>query len=73
MDGVDGLILSAETATGSYVLESLDTMRRIALQAEKNYNYADYQVIIYMSSVINLISLLYFCVVSAVKNDSFCP
>ncbi|KND02257.1 pyruvate kinase [Spizellomyces punctatus DAOM BR117] len=44
MDGVDGLVLSGETAIGEYVLESVDSMRRIAYQAEKNTNYLEYQV-----------------------------
>ncbi|KAJ3109099.1 hypothetical protein HDU97_009217 [Phlyctochytrium planicorne] len=44
MDGADGLVLSGETAVGSYIFESLDTMRRIAHQAEKNTNYVEYQV-----------------------------
>ncbi|KAJ3411820.1 hypothetical protein HDV05_001662 [Chytridiales sp. JEL 0842] len=43
MDGADGLILSAETAIGQYVFEALDVMRRVALQAEKNTNYLEYQ------------------------------
>ncbi|KAI8855049.1 pyruvate kinase [Chytridium lagenaria] len=33
-----------ETAVGSYIFEALDTMRRIAYQAEKNTNYLEYQV-----------------------------
>ncbi|KAI9099745.1 pyruvate kinase [Phlyctochytrium arcticum] len=44
MDGVDGLVLSGETAIGEYVLESITAMRRIAYQAEKNTNYLEYQV-----------------------------
>ncbi|KAJ3154455.1 hypothetical protein HDU89_008525 [Geranomyces variabilis] len=44
MDGVDGLVLSGETAIGQYVLESVNSMRRIAYQAEKNNNYLEYQV-----------------------------
>ena len=44
MDGVDGLILSAETAVGDYVRESVETMRRIAFLAEQNTNYLDYQI-----------------------------
>ncbi|KAI8909911.1 pyruvate kinase [Powellomyces hirtus] len=44
MDGVDGLVLSGETAIGEYVLESVNLMRRIAYQAEKNNNYLEYQV-----------------------------
>ncbi|KAI9366726.1 Pyruvate/Phosphoenolpyruvate kinase-like domain-containing protein [Zopfochytrium polystomum] len=43
MDGADGLILSAETAVGSYVFETLDTMRRVAFTAELNTNYAEFQ------------------------------
>ncbi|KAJ1553508.1 hypothetical protein HK405_007706 [Cladochytrium tenue] len=44
MDGADGLVLSAETAAGLYVFESLDTMRRVAHRAELNTNYAEFQV-----------------------------
>ncbi|KAJ3195436.1 hypothetical protein HK101_000208 [Irineochytrium annulatum] len=44
MDGADGLVLSGETAVGNYIFESLDTMRRIAHQAEKNTNYVEYQM-----------------------------
>ena len=36
MDGVDGLVLSAETAIGSYVNESIQVMQRIT--------YFDYQI-----------------------------
>ena len=44
MDGVDGLILSAETAIGTYVHESVQIMRRIAFLAEQNTQYLDYQI-----------------------------
>ncbi|RKO94027.1 pyruvate kinase [Blyttiomyces helicus] len=44
MDGVDGLILSAETAIGEYVLETVSQLRRICYQAEKNTNYLEYQI-----------------------------
>ncbi|KAJ3035703.1 hypothetical protein HDV00_003464 [Rhizophlyctis rosea] len=44
MDGVDGMVLSAETAVGDYVLECVGQMRRIAYQAEKNTDYVDYAV-----------------------------
>ena len=44
MDGADGLVLSAETAIGEYVLESLQTMRKICLKAEQNTNYLEYQM-----------------------------
>ncbi|KAI9003256.1 pyruvate kinase [Gaertneriomyces semiglobifer] len=43
MDGVDGVILSGETAVGSYVLNAVETARRIAHTAEKNNNYLEYQ------------------------------
>lgn len=44
MDGVDGLVLSAETAVGDYVQESVEMMRRITFLSEQNTNYLDYQV-----------------------------
>ncbi|KAI8816277.1 pyruvate kinase [Fimicolochytrium jonesii] len=44
MDGVDGLVLSGETAIGEYVLDSVSAMRRIAYQAEKNTNYLEHQI-----------------------------
>lgn len=44
MDGADGLVLSSETAVGSYVCESVITMRRIALEAEKQTNYVEHQL-----------------------------
>jgi pyruvate kinase len=44
MDGADGLILSAETAVGEYVLESLQQLRNICFQAELNTNYLEYQM-----------------------------
>ena len=44
MDGVDGLVLSAETAVGDFVFETITTMRRIAYQAEVNTNYLEYQM-----------------------------
>ncbi|KAJ3130280.1 Pyruvate kinase [Nowakowskiella sp. JEL0407] len=44
MDGVDGLVLSAETAVGRYPVEAVETMRRIAISAEHNVNYYEYQL-----------------------------
>ena len=44
MDGVDGLVLSAETAIGDYVVECVNQMRRIAYQAEKSTDYMDYAI-----------------------------
>jgi pyruvate kinase len=44
MDGVDGLVLSAETAIGDYVVESIQVMRRISYISEQNTNYFDYQI-----------------------------
>ncbi|KAL2919823.1 Pyruvate kinase [Polyrhizophydium stewartii] len=44
MDGVDGLVLSAETAVGEYVDETVKAMRKIAYQAELNTNYLEYQM-----------------------------
>ncbi|KAI8910997.1 pyruvate kinase [Gorgonomyces haynaldii] len=43
MDGVDGFVLSSETAVGEFVSEVLDSIRSIALQAEKATNYLEYQ------------------------------
>ena len=44
MDGVDGLVLSSETAIGEYPLESMAVLRRICLKAEQNTNYLEYQM-----------------------------
>lgn len=44
MDGADGLVLSAETAIGDFVLESLIMMRKICFKAEQNTNYLEYQM-----------------------------
>ncbi len=44
MDGVDGLVLSSETAIGEYVEDSLATMRKLCVAAEKNTNYLEYQM-----------------------------
>ncbi|KAI8809077.1 pyruvate kinase [Cladochytrium replicatum] len=44
IDGVDGLVLSAETAVGQYVVESLRCARKIAGTSEKNTNYYEYQL-----------------------------
>ncbi len=39
-DGTSAVMLSGETAAGKYPVEAVDTMARIALQTEKNINYA---------------------------------
>ena len=44
MDGADGLVLSAETAIGEFVLESLSTLRKLCITAEKHTNYLEYQM-----------------------------
>ncbi|KAJ1553344.1 hypothetical protein HK405_008196, partial [Cladochytrium tenue] len=44
MDGVDGIVLSAETAIGIYPLEALNTARRVALRTEIDTNYSDFQL-----------------------------
>jgi len=37
LDGTDGIMLSAETASGRYPVEAVETMARIALYTEDNY------------------------------------
>ncbi|KAI9207115.1 pyruvate kinase [Polychytrium aggregatum] len=44
IDGADGLVLSGETAVGDYPEACVKIMRRIAAEAEKVPNYAEYQV-----------------------------
>jgi pyruvate kinase len=44
MDGADGLVLSAETAVGDYVIDSLRQLRNICFKAEQNTNYLEYQM-----------------------------
>lgn len=44
MDGTDGLVLSSETAVGDFVVESIATMRKIAIEAERQTNYMEYSL-----------------------------
>jgi pyruvate kinase len=37
LDGTDGIMLSAETASGRFPVEAVETMARIAVHTEKNY------------------------------------
>jgi pyruvate kinase len=39
LDGTDGIMLSAETASGRYPVEAVETMARIAHYTEENYGY----------------------------------
>jgi pyruvate kinase len=39
LDGTDAIMLSAETASGRYPLEAVETMARIAGYTEENYGY----------------------------------
>lgn len=38
-DGLDGMILSQETATGRFPRESIEAMSRICYETEQNLNY----------------------------------
>ena len=58
-DGTSAIMLSGETAAGSYPIEALETMARIADRAEESINYAEKfskTVFNNMSSVTNAIS-----------------
>lgn len=41
MDGTDAIMLSGETASGKYPVESVETMNRIALRTEQELNYRE--------------------------------
>lgn len=39
LDGVDGLLLGAETLRGSYPVETVDTVLKLAGAAEQHFDY----------------------------------
>ncbi len=56
-DGTDAIMLSGETATGAYPVESIETMTRIALAAEHSRNKRQFVDITSSDDVIDAVTL----------------
>lgn len=44
-DGTDAIMLSGETASGSFPIKAAKTMSKIAIETEKNLNYSQYKYV----------------------------
>ena len=73
MDGCDAILLSGETTIGKYPALSVDTLSKIIVSAEEDYNYNDNLINIYENKLEDITSNIAYSVsLSATKLNAKC-